>query len=498
MKKYIFNTVLCSALALSLTTSCELDQFPDGTIPSEKSWEKVSDAQKFYNGLLASLRSNSASADRFVTEAQADLFNAMKGTPSLLREHEWNFTTSQFSGDANWVGNFTLITDANNILNNIDKVPYHNAEDSTILANIKGAAYFARALAYSNMVPRYCVNYENKDQAEKALGLPLLTTVDVNAKPSRSNLEKTYQFILEDIKQAEKMVKEGDFTEPNQGAVTALKARVLLNKKDYAEAEKAATSLFSTFPLTEADAYADLWLLDQGSEIIFQPIMTVEERIAHGGVFINYDHSNEAWCPAYVPTQGLMNLYEADDVRTSTFFMEVDLTSRQDMATGMMFVKYQGNPELRKGGEDEYNFWANMFKVFRTSEMYLIAAEAALYKENPDEAAALNYLNTLRAKRNATALKTSGQQLILDMKQEWIREMVGEGFRLDCLKRWNQGIKRMKAQNFSASLLVNTPAQSYTELNVQPGSDLYYKIIWEVPARDSQANGNLEGNWPKE
>lgn len=497
MKKYIFKTVLCSALALSLTTSCELDQYPESHIPAEKAWQKVSDAQKFYIGLLAELRGNTASSSRAVTERQADLFNIMKGAGDM-RTHDWTFTTSQFPGDANWTSNYSLITSANNILDNIDQVTIENKEEQAIIDNIKGAAYFSRALAYSNMAPRYCVNYD-AETAETALGLPLVEAVDVNAKPARASLKATYDLILSDIENASKLIMGGqDYTAPNKDVVTALKARVCLNMKMYDEAIEAATSLFETYPLTTVDDYSTLWFEDAGTEIIFQPIMTPEER---GGGFssgyMGYNKAKEAYAPSYVPTQGLMDLYEDDDVRKETFFSEQSISTLDEVEDGYMFIKFPGNDALRQEGEDETNSWFNMCKAFRTSEMYLIAAEASLFKAERNEAAALGYLNALRAQRGIKALFSTGAALDKDLKNEWTREMVGEGFRLDNLKRWNDGVKRMAPQHFESNMLVNTPAKDYTELNVQPNSPLYYKMIWEIPSNDQQANSNLIPNWTK-
>ena len=210
MKKYIFKTLICSALALSLTTSCELDQYPDGRIPSEKSWEKVSDAQKFYTGLLNSFRNVTGGSHNYVSEIQTDLFNAAFGVAQLNRIYDWTFTTAQFDGDGKWANNFGLVTNANNILDNIDKVPAQNAQEKEILKNIKGAAYFARAFAYANMLPRYCKEY-NEATAASDLGLPLLKTVDVNAKPFRAKLDKTVEFILDDIAAADTLIMEGSY-----------------------------------------------------------------------------------------------------------------------------------------------------------------------------------------------------------------------------------------------------------------------------------------------
>lgn len=509
MKKYIFKTLLCSAMALPVLTSCELDQFPEGSIPSEQAWKTVSDANNFYVGLLSNLRGVSGGAYSYVSECQADLFNAVRGAASQNLVHEWNFTTSQFGGDNVWVGNFGLVTTANNIINNIDKVVAENNDEQAALNAIKGSAYFARAYAYASMVTRYCVNYQDAESAAKELGLPIVKTVDVNARPSRASLQATYELILSDITEAEKLLAGTGFdtSAPNAHTLAALKARVLLNMKNYDAAITAANEVMALYPLAAAADYAEMWVgdyeLNDGLyETIFQPLQTVDERSGSmGTIFIAYNPATETNNPYYVPTQGLMDLYEKGDVRKSAFFVKTKISpaTGSESALGYMFYKFPGNEALLKSGETTGvtgNTFYNMHKPFRVAEMYLIAAEASLLKEAKDEGAALTFLNNLRTARGASALSSTGDALVQDMKNEWVREFVGEGYRLDCLKRWNEGVKRMTPQSFNgANILINNPSASYTELEVNPGDALYYKMIWEIPSQDMQANSNLVGNW---
>lgn len=345
----------------------------------------------------------------------------------------------------------------------------------------------------------YCDNYENEAQAQSALGLPLLTTVDVNARPSRATLAQTYAFINDDLQKAELLLKDsendGDFTRPNLDIVTALKARVFLNQKRYDEAITAATSLFSKYPLTKGKKdYQNMWVNDEGDEIIWQPIYTpIERSSGYTGIFISWNIVYSANDPQYIPTQGLMNLYtESTDIRKSIFFRRVDLVANGKKDKGYMFMKYPGNESLLNENESNMTMWVNMPKVFRTSEMYLIAAEASLYKTNPSTSDCLGYLNDLRQARGITTplAATTFDDVEKEMKNEWVREMVGEGFRLDCLKRWNDGMERMTAQSF------NNPIINQTYITNVPKTDpRYYKIMWEIPTNDLQANGNLIGNW---
>lgn len=501
MKKYIFKSVLCAALGVSLTTSCELDQYPESSIPAEQSWQKVSDAENFYVGMLSSLRSVTGSSYLYASELQSDLFNAVTGAASGNATHDWTFTTAQFPGDNVWTGNYSLTTTANNILNNIDNVAVETEDEQAVIDNIKGTAYFARAYAYSTMVLRYCVEY-NAATAANEKGLPLVTVVDVNAKPSRASLQQTYDLILSDIAEAENLLAESDdITVPTRNTVIALKARVLMNMKNYTEAIATATSLFESYPLASVDDFPMMVVNDESTETIYQPLMTTDERSgSYGTIFIAYNTAaaaktgNDVWNPYYVPTQGLIDLYDANDIRKEWYFLETTLSAATGDATakGYMFYKYPGNPELYKEGDDYTNCFYNMHKPFRVAEMYLIAAESAYL--NGDESAAAGYLKTLRDARGAKEITKTGADLFQEIKNEWAREFVGEGHRLNCLKRWNDPVVRMTPQNLG-QLLINNPIENYTQLNVPVDGPLYYKMIWEVPLDDKNANSNLEGNW---
>ena len=119
MKTFI-KTILGPALILPFVASCELDQFPRGSITEENSWEQVSDATNYYYGLQSVLRGTTGGSQVYVSEIQTDLFNARTGCASLTQEHDWSFTTSQFAGDSKWSASYQLISNANEIINNID------------------------------------------------------------------------------------------------------------------------------------------------------------------------------------------------------------------------------------------------------------------------------------------------------------------------------------------------------------------------------------------
>lgn len=503
MKALITKTMLCVSFAALALTSCELDQNPVGSIREDEAWEKVTDADKFYIGLLSALRGVSGGSNVYVTEAQADLFNITLNASSLNQEHKWTFTTQQFAGDNIWASNYGLIGSANYILDNINRIPA-DEDEKEYLQTYVGVCHMARAYAYINMLPRYCVNYENEEQAATAYGLSIVENVDIKAKPARASLKETYEYIFNELDLAESLIyDEGTLDEPGLDLLTALRARACLLHKDYDKAIECCDVLIDAYPLIDNESnFSKMWSDDTGSEIIYQPSFSIYERGgSYNPVFISYSDKDKAYEPYFLPSQGLLDLYSARDYRKDVYFTQVTvqaLTNRADRV--WMFNKYPGNSQYLYQGETSGNILlvnCNQVKAVRVAEMYLIAAESCLFKAQPDEEKAKEYLNALRAarglERKSDQITSTGAELVQDMKNEWVRELVGEGFRLDCLKRWGDPMQRMKEQQFKNVKL----------LNDEPGclgfkaeaNDM--RFLWEIPTQELQANENIKDqrNW---
>ena len=81
-----------------------------------------------------------------------------------------------------------------------------------------------------------------------------------------------------------------------------------------------------------------------------------------------------------------------------------------------------------------------------------------------------------------------GIALFQSIKEEWIREYIGEGQRLEGLKRWGDGFTRHDPQN--ANIL--STGTGMETLSISPDD---IRFVWEIPANDQNANQNLEPNW---
>lgn len=526
MNKHFLKGLLFASLTLTAFSSCELDQLPYGSLPADQSWTSVSDVEKHYRGLLSYIRSCSGGANDYIPDIQSDLFNARTGTTSYNRVHDWTFTNSDFEGNAIYSANFAMVGQANDMLAHIDAF-INDSEtseaDKVQLSQIKGVAYFARAYAYCNLIVRYCQDYE-PETASTTLGLPIVETLDENARPARATLEKTCEFIREDFKKAsEFMNSNGTLGEPGTDVLRALEIRFDLYTHNYDEAIEKAEALIDEGVYTlgrNLTSLQNLWLYDTGSEIIFEPTQTDEEQTNnYAGIWTSIDFTSQnletvvrGANPEYIPTQGLIDLYENNDLRKTVYFSAPTSTigallsqyfntslplpistSTGITEEGYQFWKFPGNWNLLKSLTTSAltSTVYHMAKPFRLAEDYLIIAEAALMKADKDEDLAREYLTALRRSRGlSTAVTAEGDELVQLMKDEWTREFVGEGMRLTCLKRWHEGFTRMEPQSFSNNILITT--SGYTTLTV-PANDRHF--TWEFPQQDLQANPNLVPNW---
>src|SRR5690606_5794152 len=150
--------------------------------------------------------------------------------------------------------------------------------------------------------------------------------------------------------------------------------------------------------------------------------------------------------------------------------------------TDYVVYKYPGNPELYSGAVTNY---AHSQKIFRIAEMYLVAAEAALRANG--EAGGRGHLNSLRQARGLTAVAASGAALWNEIKDERFRELAYEGFRLDDLKRWNEGFTRRDPQHRD---YINTG----TNFDTKTVSANDPTFTWGIPERDDTVNGNIIQN----
>lgn len=545
-------------MALPVFTSCELDQYPTDSLTEGQSWQSYSDAVNQYNGLLAALRSDVGGANAYVGDVQTDLFNQRLTSSVLSYINDWSFTGSQFSGDAIWANNYAVILQANFILQNIGKFESDESltdRQQANIANIKATAYFARAYAYSSMLPYYCKDYE-PETANNELGLPIVEEVNSEARPARATLQATCDSVIKYMDYADQEFAKVDAynktagsslkiaattTAPNADAVTALRARHYLYMHKFDEAITEAEKIKEAYPLSSGmNNLMGLWFLDQGNEIIYQPAQTADEVTNTYGLYLSFNIVTEnleqdlrGMNPDYIPTKNLIDLYSNNDLRRTLYFshkvkdeygvsgkdsvnsmilflgtasnygyteigaegLPADIISTNGTTVdGVVFTKFAGNPTLRKQGY-WYSEIYNMSKAFRSAEAYLIIAEASLRKANRDEARAREELNDLRVARYDGY--TEADEIKDDVTGAALDKVMQDEWTREFV---GEGYRFPCLKRWHQGFQ-RTPQHFDAPVLVATGGVQTLKVdannirfTWPIPQQDTQANKNLKQN----
>ena len=308
----------------------------------------------------------------------------------------------------------------------------------------------------------------------------------------RASLYDSYQFVLDDLKNAAEMLEVDEDEDPNNimntpyftyYTVQALYARVYLYMQDWDNAVKAATEvidsdyfiLSSTTTLYTGNySYYDyMWQFDEGTEIIWKVGFT---PTSYGGrlgqVFLNFDRIS--YRPDYVPGNDALKLYAAEDLRYRAFFGETT-TGYSHGLTCPLLIKYHGNQNFM----NNYNILhVSMPKVFRLSEQYLIRAEAYCRLEKYGDAA--SDLTDLRKARYSTygSASLNSENWLDEISNERLRELYMEGFRLHDLKRWGRGFER-KPQTQTVA--------NGSSLKIEANNPLF---VWPIPQHELDLPGS--------
>lgn len=496
MKK-IFTYILVF-LAGVTAVSCSLDKYPDTAINSEEAMESPADCYNFLVGLYSSTKSIYSGVYVYSTDFMTDSYHAIKNFGNWDGEFfHYDIMASNSTVAAVWNNYYGYIGNANFLIAGAQKLMADGTLSSADLASVQeyyGEACFLRAMMYFNLTQYFCKDYD-KATASTTMGVPVVTTYspsgDRSKYPHRGALQADYDQIISDLGEAGKYISRAGAQNSGyitKDCVTALYARVALTMEDYATAYEKANSLITagTYPLmTDATKYATGWINDNLTETIWQPIIVDN---SDGGSSNSYFENNTTGTagdddPQYLPEDWVLALYDkTNDIRYNAYFAERSINKRGNNGKLTMLIKFPGNPKLNPSSASRY---INMPKIFRISEMYLIAAEAEA-NITGQEAVGSDMLNALRTARIKGWSKTdyTGATLKSEIRNERVRELFGEGFRLNDLKRWHMGFSRSAGQN--PDMLM--PGDKYVSLTMPADSPMF---VWPIPTSEISANPQM-------
>ena len=495
MKRKIQLYITLLAVFFSVT-AC-LDKYPEDAIPEGEAIRTISDVDQAVIGVYAAFKGTALYSGllTLLPDLQSDLVYAVNGYSNTYGDvWRWEMLSTNNEITNVYGALYNIISRCNFIFDYIGEVEANTTDDDQLekLDSYKGELYFARALAYSELLKMFCKAYEDDATAENELGVVLRTSYHKPERLIRASLKDSYQFVLDDLEKAAgylELEKNNTTILYNTsyftiGTVNALYARVYLYMNKYDEAITYASKVIDSKKYILSDInknsysvdvndYDYMWHYDNSTEIIWKVNF---ELTSYGGalgtIFLGYDYTS--YRPDYVPASWVLKLYPTADKRYESFFASTT-TGYSHGLTWPLLAKYAGNQ----------NFIANrilfvsMPKPFRLSEMYLIRAEAYsrcnrhLYGEASKD---ITILRSARYSSYASANITAEnwQEVI---EGERVKELYMEGFRLMDLKRWHKGFEREPQAN-----------------TVSPGNNLKIEkdhplFVWPIPQHELESPG---------
>ena len=493
MKKSFIYMIAAVAIA-SVLSSCDMNLKPTTSIAyveGEPLMISASDVSEFENGILSSFRSMFDGVYYQTQEVMVDYFNASAdygNNYGAVHRMDVDFTDGEYNTRDHWSGHFGAIKNYNIFIENADNV----ADDLKEYAQfVKGEALFCRAFSYLHLARHFGKPYGSSSSTD--LAVPLVTVYDQLDKPARATVAEVYAQVKADLDAAAAILAgetgEARADYPTIDAVNALYARYYLDIKDYSNAASYAEKVINTghykLASTEEEMKAE-YTNDEGEEPIIQMFASKSEGYGTNDIYTLTNNASDKGLNLrayYFPTKKLVEAYDKDDLRFKQWFTnEIPNFVQGTYHEGEFysFVKYYNNPALNSGNVPQARHARKPIKI---SEMYLIAAEA--YAQAGNSAKAKEVLNALQTARHATLTEGTMDAV----KNEWFKETVGEGLRLNCLKRWGDGMAARTPQD-GAALLIMTGA-GYEQRTIPAG---FAKLTWPVPTYELQVNPNLVQN----
>lgn len=494
MKRNILACIVAASGLLGLN-SC-LDKIPADYIPTEKAMNNYNEAEQVLYGIYSDWKGGSLYSGllTLLPDIQSDLVYAVNGnTNTYVDIWQWKILSTNRYVESVYAGLYGIIGDCNFFLDKLEPLRAKTTDDEelAIYNDFEGEVKVSRALAYSELVKLFCKAYDPAT-ASQELGVVLTRHFDGRDPIVRATLEESYQFILNDLADAERLLLEED--DPGYNGIyftittaQALHARVALYMQNWDDAITYSSKVLAKkdkYRLADAKAiyteglsYFDyLWQYDSSFEVIWKVgFTTTSYGGALGSPFLHLTTDYAHYYPDFVPAMSALRMYDTGDLRYDAYFRDVT-TGYDHGLTWPVLVKYFGNRNFISNAN---LYEVNMPKPFRLAEQYLIRAEAYCRQQKYSQAAA--DLTTLRTNRYAVggSIGVNENNWLDVISGERVRELYMEGFRLQDLKRWHKGFER-------------TPQdQSLSEgssLKVEADDPLF---VWPIPKHELETPGSM-------
>ena len=490
MKNKLILFVLATALVFTSCSSDFMETRPTGSVATGDIFLTVDNALTALNGIHRALyrqwegtQSNGGLAGLllFYDYSADDIVELSASNGWFRAAYQWTSKNNSSSSDNRypWHMTYTMVANANMIINNVDAAEGAEADKK----EIKAQALFYRAyfhfLAVQTYGSRYIAGTTNSQ-----MGVPIRLENDLGPI-ARSTVEEVYAQIFSDINEAITLFDAAGVTRQskshlNKYSAHGLRARVaLVTGKWQMAADDAKAARGGSHRLMNADE------LMSGQTSVTNPewmwgSYQIDDQTLYFYSFnaylsFNFNSSNIRGCPKC----GNDLMYAAisnTDIRKQ--WWEPNPT-RQNMSDlqGILPTTYTMMPLMnRKFMVPDRASSVSDYVYMRLSEMYLIEAEALARVGNLAQAQAVLTSFATTRDPNYMATATTATQLADEVLMQRRVELWGEGFRLFDLKRLNLDLNRQGTNHMA----------TYCREMFISASDLRWQ--WAIPQSEMNTN----------
>lgn len=465
-----FNKIISALFlgsALLLSCNKNIDLLPTDSISNETAITKYEDLDRATIGAYSNLQYQQAF---YINTIMAD--EARWGLDNLSRNyglgHRWVFDSQYGDATASWASMYNVIDRVNRALAAYDAVTTATATEVANKPRLRGELLAIRAFAHAELLRWFAPTYD-----ANALGVVIMLQSDILGKPQRSTFGQVMAQVNADFAEAYSLIPDSftDIFRITKPAVAALRARAALYAKDYPNAVAFANqALAAKGTLVTGAAYTNIWNDSNTAENYFQ----LRRNSNTGSVRTLWTDDNTD--VFFSPSFKLRSTYDqTNDIRYNAFILN-DATvpaTRENWKVN----KYPGQTSTNR---------FNNIKVIRTSEIYLIKAEASAELNTAqgllDGAAALNAVRSARITGYVPAVFATKQALIDAIMLERYKELAFEGHRFFDLRRRGLPVVRDDADitvGASVPKTLNTTDRNY---------------ILPIPSSEKFANPDIQQN----
>lgn len=504
----IFLSILAGLVLLSACEKNYLDTKPTGEVATPIVFETTKNASLAINGMCKLMTRQFLGSQGFNGEGTIKMYYGnYPGNHFFVNLPGWeNIINGNYHENVSsiydyypWYYYYMLIGNANYVITFIDDANGPLAEKQFI----KAQALTFRAYSFFMLSQLYCHRWMDSNNGATE-GLVLRTDISTGDYPL-STLAEVYQQVYKDLDDAIGLYEASELErernhEPDINVAYAVYARAAITRQDYSKALGMAVKARTGYPLMNNAEY-NAGFYTPNKEWIWSSYGASDETLFFYSYFAYIAYNSSASAVRTYPKCISKELYlqiPTTDIRKGLFLDPTGYDYTASTGEAKSSLKKRAFELFPKLYSTAKAYAYMQFKIaaedlpgignlnhFRSSEMYLIEAEANYFlNKETDAQNALIALTKNSARDEAYTCDKTGAELLDEIKKYRAIELWGEGFDWFDLKRWGDSVKRTifsEGGNFISVLAVTYGPQDKN------------KWVWKIPQKETDYNFGLDG-----